>query len=206
MKANARTAKAAQAWYRSKRMGKLKELYFKYLQCRYRFSEWHITPINFRPYAIGILEYLNKQPKKKVVEIGCGLGEIVGNLSGCERVGLDLDAGVIKAAGRLYRNTNFVVGTFENVKNQKIDYLITVNFIHGIPSEELKEKYRYLCMNNDIKHIILDITDSPNYQYIHDVHYLFDDLGYTIKKRLKRYQVINGGRWIYIFEKAAGGN
>ena len=75
-----------------------------------------------------------------------------------------------------------------------------------ISSEELKEKYRYLCMNNDIKHIILDITDSPNYQYIHDVHYLFDDLGYTIKKRLKRYQVINGGRWIYIFEKAAGGN
>ena len=206
MNVNDKATKAAQVWYRSVLVGRLKELYFKHLQRRYRFPEWHITPINFRPYAIGIVEYLNKQPKKKVVEIGCGLGEIIGNLSGCAREGLDLDVRAIKAAERLYRNSHFRVGTFEDIAGEKIDYLITVNFIHGIPPAELKRNYQCLCEKNDIKNVVLDITDSPNYRYVHDVSYLFDDLGYTVKKRLKRYQVVNGGRWIYILEKAVGGN
>lgn len=196
--------KVTKAWYSSILLGNLKAIYFKYLQHRYLFQEWHITPINFRPYAIGIVDYLNKQPKKKVVEIGCGLGEIIGNCKDCERQGLDLDEEVIKAAGRLYRNTHFCVGTFENIVDEQIDYLITVNFIHAIAPEELKRDYQYLCENNDIKNIVLDITDSPNYQYVHNVRYLFDGLGYMVKKRLKRYQVINGTRWIYILEKAKG--
>lgn len=197
------TDKARKAWYSSVPLGKLKWVYYKYLQHCYRFQEWHTTPINFRPYAIGIVDDLNKKPKKKVVEIGCGLGEIIGNLKGCERKGLDLDARVIKAAGRLYRNTHFCVGSFANIMGEKIDYLITVNFIHAIAPEELKRDYQYLCGNNDIKNIVLDVTDSPNYQYVHDVHYLFDELGYVVK-RLKGYQVIKGRRWIYILEKVAG--
>ncbi len=193
--------KITQAWYSDFKIGKAKELYFKHLQHKYNFQQWHTTPINFRPYAIGIVNYLNKQKKKKVVEIGCGLGEIIGNIMGCEREAFDLDINVIKAAKRLYRNTSFQVGTFENIKDQKIDYLITVNFIHVIPSDELKEKYQYLCRNNNIKHIILDITDSLEYQFTHDIDYLFEGLGYKVQKRLHRYEVIKGNRWIYILKK-----
>ncbi|MBD5549022.1 MAG: methyltransferase domain-containing protein [Lachnospiraceae bacterium] len=196
--------KAKQAWYCNYKLGKIKELYFKYLQHKYMFQHWHTTPINFRPYAIGIVNYLNKQRKKKVVEIGCGLGEIVGNITNCERMGVDVDTNVIKVAKKLYRKTNFEVGTFENIRNQKIDYLITVNFIHRIPSELLKEKYSYLCRNNDIRHIVLDIVDSPEYQFNHDIDYLSKELGYRVKKRLHRYQVTNGSRWIYILERNHG--
>lgn len=193
--------KIAKNWYSNNKIGKAKELYFKHLQHKYKFQQWHTTPINFRPYAIGIVNYLNKQKKKKVVEVGCGLGEIIGNVLDCDREAFDLDVNVIKAAKRLYHNTSFKVGTFENIKDQKIDYLITVNFIHVIPPDELKEKYDDLCRNNDIKHIVLDITDSPEYLFTHDINYLFGGLGYKVLKRLHRYEVSYGTRWIYIMEK-----
>ena len=193
--------KIAEAWYKSTELGKWKQLYFKWLQRRYGFDKWHTTPINFRPYAIGIVHYLNQQPKRKVVEIGCGLGEVIGNIRNCEGEGIDFDAAVIKAARKLYRNTHFRTGTFENVKKQKIDYLITVNFIHSIPPEELREKYRRLCENNEIRHIVLDTVSSPQYRYNHDIDYLFEGSGYKVKKQLHRYPVPHGSRWVYIMEK-----
>lgn len=195
--------RCAEAWYKSAKIGKWKQLYFKWLQHRYKFDEWHITPINFRPYAIDIVQYVNKQPKNRVVEIGCGLGEIIGNIRGrgIEREGLDLSADVVYAAKVIYRNVYFRVGTFGDVKGQKIDYLITVNFIHGISPEELRKQYKYLCENNEIEHIVLDIVKSPEYRFNHDIDYLFEGLEYKVKKRLRRQQAKNGNRWVYILEK-----
>lgn len=188
-------------WYTNPKIGKLKEWYYVLLQQKYQFQSWHITPINFRPYAIDVVEYLNRQTKRKVIEIGCGLGEIIGNVSNCERVGYDIDEKVVMVAKKLYRNTHFYMGTFENVKNQKIDYLITVNFIHGISPEELKKIYERLYQNNEIRHFVLDIVDSSNYRFNHDINYLIEGTGYKIQKRLHRHQVVNGSRWIYILEK-----
>lgn len=87
------------------------------------------------------------------------------------------------------------------MKGQKIDYLITVNFIHGISPEELRKQYKYLCENNEIEHIVLDIVKSPEYRFNHDIDYLFEGLEYKVKKRLRRQQAKNGNRWVYILEK-----
>jgi ubiquinone/menaquinone biosynthesis C-methylase UbiE len=189
-------------WVCEQKLGKIKEIYFKYLQRKYGFQQWHITPINFRPYAISIVKYLNRQSKNKVVEIGCGLGEIIGNIKDCNRIGVDIDENVISAARKIYHNVQFDVGTFENIKNQSIDYLITVNFIHLISPEELKEKYRFLCKNNDIRYFVLDIVDSPTYKYNHNIDYLFDGWGgYRVIKRFRRFETQNGSRYVYIIGK-----
>lgn len=195
--------KMAEAWYSSYKIGKIKKQFYELLQRRYQFDKWHITPINFRPYAIGIVRYLNKKPKKKVVEVGCGLGEIIGNISGCEREAYDIDVNVIRAAKKLYRKTNFKVGTFDSIKNQRIDYLITVNFIHGIPPAELKDNYEWLLKSNDISHLIFDIVDSPEYKYKHEPDYLFEGVksDYRVRKLLRRCAALGGSRRIYILEK-----
>jgi SAM-dependent methyltransferase len=199
---NMAVSRLAVEWYSNYDIGKIKELYFRYLQNRYQFDMWHITPINFRPYAIDIVRYLNRNNVGSVVEIGCGLGEIIGNIS-CrgERLGFDIDKNVVKAAKKVYHKTSFQVGSFEKVNNKKVDYLITVNFIHGIAPENLKKSYKEICCNNEIQHIVLDIVDSHRYAFCHDINFLFDGSEYKVKKRLHRYETVGGSRWIYIMEK-----
>lgn len=190
-------------WYCNEYIvGGIKQKYFMILMRKYQFEEWHVLPINFRPYAIRIVDYLNEQKTGRVVEIGCGLGEIIGNINTHERLGYDIDSRVILAAKKIYRKVVFHTGSFEDVKNQKVDYLITVNFIHNIPPEELREKYLGLIENNEIKHIILDVVYGKGYKYKHDVKELFCGSGYKVKKRLSRdCAAQNGSRWIYILER-----
>lgn len=189
--------------YGSKIIGKFKRVLYILLSKKYKFNEWHTHPVNLRPYAKELVQYLNAQPKGNAVEIGCGLGEIIGNLYCCHREGYDLERCVVAAAKAIYRSTEFRVGTFEDIKNKEIDYLITVNFIHNIPPIELKEKYIGLCRNNAINHLVLDIVQDKNYSFQHNIEFLIDGLGggYCVKKKLGGYPTQDGNRWVYILEK-----
>lgn len=185
-------------------IGKIKQRYFSFLLECHQFDKWHVSPINFRPYALGIVDYLNEREwseKEKIVEIGCGLGEIIGNINVHNKVGYDIDANVIGAARKIYPGTKFKVGTFEDIKKQNIECLITVNFIHGTSPEELRKKYTSLCEENHINYFILDIVRDERYEFNHSIDYLFDGLGYRVKKRLRMYKTQHGYRWIYIMKK-----
>ncbi len=41
--------------------GHLKLLYYRFLQRKYGFDKWHITPYELRPYAVEIVRYVNTQ-------------------------------------------------------------------------------------------------------------------------------------------------
>ena len=191
-------------WYCNKYVGKVKEIYYFWLAKQFKFDKGHITPINFRPYAMAIVNYLNSINHNKnynVVEIGCGLGEIIGNIYNCVGKGYDIDKNVIYAARKIYGNTKFELGSFQDIKGQNIEYLITVNFIHGISPIELKKSYKSICDNNNIKFIILDIVRDKKYEFNHDIRFLFKDTKYNVVKKLVGYATLNGRREIYILKK-----
>ena len=76
---------------------------YKYLQKRDKFDPWHtLSTIYSRDYAKWIInnlnQLLNEDDGSWVVEVGCGLGEIIGNINWPHKAGYDLDEGVIKAA------------------------------------------------------------------------------------------------------------
>src|SRR5882672_11472339 len=67
----------------------------------FRFSRWHIISLRERPYARAIIDYLNSRPPEqrgKALEIGCGLGDIIRRVDFENRVGLDADNSVLRAA------------------------------------------------------------------------------------------------------------
>lgn len=134
--------------------------------------KWHIYPLELKIYALNIVKYVNKKKYENVYEIGCGLGDIISNIHCNKRIGIDIDKKVIQLAKILHKGINFKVGTFNDIKYEKIDCLIAVNFIHDISSEELSYFFNKMCIENNIKNIIVDSVDNKNYRYTHN----FDEI------------------------------
>lgn len=186
-------------------IGKIKHYIFQRLQKVYLFDEWHITPINYREYAIDLVKYVDKLIKEKglrtVIEVGCGLGEIISHIDAPDKVGYDIKREVIHAARKISKkNTNFLVGTFDSIRNKKIDVFISVNFIHGIEPEVLKEEFRKLTTENDVKYIVVDKVISKIYKYNHCMKEILPK-EYKEVKRLGFYSAHRGRRYIMIFER-----
>lgn len=74
-------------WISNAIVGRMKKVFYRLLGRRYGFREWHISPINERAYAVYIVRTVDRLIREKkiqegsIVEIGCGLGEIIGNIS-----------------------------------------------------------------------------------------------------------------------------
>lgn len=181
-------------------IGSIKSLYYKKLQKKFNFEPWHISPFELREYAQITAKYINSKSPDFVVDIGCGLGEILKHVKAKERWGLDLSQEGINAGLFLHRNTDIKMqcGSFEHLgSGHTIDYLITLNFMHGSPHEVWQPAYHKICKENDIKHIIVDSVKEGNGCY---------RLDFT-KILPKNYRVCDtfgpllGERYLYVFEK-----
>lgn len=167
----------------------------------YKFDKWHLYSIDSKLYVKDIINVLQEHKDiNSVVEIGCGLGDIIGNLKGKKCVGVDLSQEVVKAACLLHPKTKFFVGGFESISHKKIDCLITVNFMHSIEPEQLKKYYRIFFQQNKVRYIVFDSVVSPDYQYNHLASKMVGDL-YKKKKTIGRYKVSRGMRIIDLYEK-----
>lgn len=75
-------------WISNAVVGRIKKVFYRLLRRRYGFREWHVSPINERAYAIFVVKTVNalirdgKIREGSIVEVGCGLGEIIGNIYG----------------------------------------------------------------------------------------------------------------------------
>ena len=75
---------------------------------------------------------VNSFSPSTVVEIGCGLGEMLTKIKSQYRIGIDYDFGAIQAATFLNKkNIEFIHHDFESIKNidlnvSKIDFLLMI--------------------------------------------------------------------------------
>lgn len=175
-----------------------------FLWKKYHFEKWHLTPIQFRPYAQDMIKTINKLLRDykingPIVEVGCGLGEILGSIKGVsnKRIGLDLSCQVINAAQNIWKNIDFREGSFDDLKEGEVGILIFVNFIHTISTEELKKLINDCLRNNKAMIVVLDVvhnSESSTYKYTHDTKQLFEGLPYTFIKKSSEYQVMGGAQ------------
>lgn len=158
-------------------LGSIRRCYYFFLQKRFGFHPWHRSPKEHRKYALDLIDLLGRQidPGGIVVEIGCGLGEIIRTIS-MQRKDItarayDISTEVLSAARYLDKSgrVTYQNGSFEAVKEQKIDYLITVNFIHILDAPTLSSAYAGICEAKEIKHIVCDTVLSDSYTYNHDM-------------------------------------
>ena len=181
-------------------IGIIKIPYFKLLQKFFHFESWHISPYELREYVQIVAKYVNSHNAKYVVDIGCGLGELIRHINAPKRIGIDIEKENINTAKYLHRRTNieFKNGSFDDLgTKQEIDYLITLNFMHGSPHQTWQPAYHKICKNNNIKHIIVDSTKPDDNSYFHDFSLILP----SEYKKCDQFGPLLGGRYIWVYEK-----
>lgn len=162
------------------------------LQKLFRFDKWHTATYESRPYAKTVVEILNSLHQRgNVVEIGCGLGDILRRLAFKNKLGLDQDKRILRAAKML--------GIFDNIGNGKItfqqymfpseelpgmfDAVVMVNWIHHLSPEILKRAVDNIFLKNLKTHgiLVLDVVANKSYQFNHDWKFLTEKLNCAIR-------------------------
>jgi SAM-dependent methyltransferase len=154
------------------------------LQWIFGFDRWHVNRLADRPYALRVIAYLNELPddrRGRVVEIGCGLGDILRRLQFRERLGLDDDPSVLRAArvlaGVSRRRPRFAEFTFPHPLDGRYDAIITVNWPHLVDEERLRPQLA-AYVNEHLSPagvLIIDTVRDPAYTHHHDIGRLTPD-------------------------------
>lgn len=141
-----------------------------------RLDEWHYSSHYDKEYAQYTVKMINNLIERdgktngQIIEIGCGLGDIIGYVKSKRnrKTGLDLEQKVVYAASILHPDTKFRKGSFANVRNQEIYCLLMVNLLHFIDPDYTKGEIKKILENNKVKYVVLDElrnTENTSYQY-----------------------------------------
>ena len=178
------------------------------LMCIYRFEKWHTSPAENRDYVKNIIEILiKKKSRNSVVEIGCGLGDIIRKVDYKKKYYLDLSPNVLEAAKFLtifskFRSEDsfcvfdFVTDSFLH----PVDAVVLVNWIHNIDPDTLKNRIDVIVNDvlNESGFLIFDIVDeNRNYQFNHKI----SDLLVREDLVIREYECNKFDRRIVVAEK-----
>lgn len=164
-------------------------MYREFLQKIIGFDKWHLNSLRERHYAFPMIDRINRMVNDgevssgMVLEIGCGLGDIISSIRRHNKIGYDIDKKAILAARILHPGTKFRVGSFDSLRDEKISVLIAVNFLHRITYEDCCRYFREMFSRNEVELVVVDEVQSPPYQYAHDYEELFEKLGYALEYR-----------------------
>ena len=148
----------------------------------FRVDWWHASLLYHRPYARDIISELNKRPNRgSILELGCGLGEIIGNARYQKRYFFDVSVRVLRAARFLqifsFRDSLYVYKVFDLLEDTvdekiKFDSIVLVNFTHGYDRKDLYPRLERLINFNLNRGgvLIFDvIRNNPAYKNNHAI-------------------------------------
>ena len=158
------------------------------LRLRFRFDKWHVHAADKPNYVRLVTKYGNNVEGSKVLEIGCGLGNLVSNLNFQTRIGIDLNEEVVRAAKFLnkfqIRKVNYVVGSFgEASLFDDIDLLILINWIHRLNPSVLENEIRKLIKSSLKERAYMISEGVSHYEYYHD-RVFFEKFGDVVREEL----------------------
>jgi hypothetical protein len=159
----------------------LEALRNKILHLIYGFDPWHVTG-NFhaRPYKADVVKLIESVPHDRVVEIGVGLGDILGRVRAEKRLGLDRDPQVLKAARFCVEGpVSFAVADFAAPDQiisalkqndfSSVDVMILVNWIHMIEMDLIEQTILTVTKTIPLRYIVMDTIrpGTPGYRFTH---------------------------------------
>ena len=166
------------------------------LRLIYRFDPWHVSGTFYsRPYKAKVVDMINARRPECVVEIGTGLGDLIGRVSGKRIFGFDLDPAVLKAARWLlprtivlapgdFQEPDRIIGTLQRHHVQQIDCLVLVNWIHMIDFDTIERSIERIERACPIRAILMDTIKAgvDGYRFRHS-EIEMATLGRIVQKR-----------------------
>lgn len=152
-------------------------LLLKGLQRAYGFDPWHaINPTGCRPYKKHVADLVSALQPERVVEVGCGLGDILVKIRCSERIGIDPELAVLKAASLVhpFSSVRWIAGDLSGLAGVagRIDVLVAIGWVHGVSPENLERLFAPHL--NRIRHVVVDAfnSDANPYPYKHNFRFL----------------------------------
>lgn len=128
---------------------------------KYELDMWHESPYELRRYAQIVAKSVNRLGVQCVIDVGCGLGEILRHINVRKRYGYDTDSRVIEAAksfSKDRKNIIYSVGDLRSVNVPDADCLVTIGWMHGAADKDLKELYGCVLEHNPkIRYVVVDV-------------------------------------------------
>ena len=109
----------------------------------YDLFQWLIG--NKKRHKILKNEYIGNVHNKKILELGCGICDLLELFEDCDYVGVDIDEKYIEKAKRRYRtrdNCTFICGDlneFSSQINDRFDMILMMGVIHHITDDEVSK-------------------------------------------------------------------
>ncbi len=149
------------------------------------YPRWHCSPVNRKPYVLDIIDTVEKMIEDGIigtgyiVEVGCGRGDIIGNIRYEKRVGIDIDGTVINAAKFFHSDMEFIKGEFDAIPVDDIDVLIVAGFLHGASPEYAHELLSRVLPKTKlfIFDVFLDAKGDPLPGWVDESHHAYTHSG-----------------------------
>ncbi len=141
------------------------KLWYLALQQIYRFDPWHASaPYACREYKVRAVHLASSTQSRVVLDVGCGLGDVIGRVRAEKRWGVDISAAAIAAARRLFGGpVSFAVGSVfapdeiaKVVSDRPIDLVIMTGWTHGTELEKLVATIRSIQQKLSVRMLLID--------------------------------------------------
>lgn len=165
---------------------------YRILQKIFGFDKWHVLGVyEYAAYKKEVVKIVNELQPRVVVEIGCGLGEIISRIKAEQKIGVDTDKGVLRAARWLNfrKHILFLDGSFDAINLSslpfsEIDSLIMVNWLHGLPEERIRMELKQLSKHMKVRYVVVDeILGATGYKYHHTFGKSLGDM-FAVRKKV----------------------
>ena len=128
---------------------------------KYGLHPWLKSPYELRLYAQMAAESVNELAGIDcVVEVGCGLGEIIRHINVPKKYGYDIDSHVIEVAKAITpreSNIEYFVGELRDVDVSNADVLLTIGWMHAVSYDDLKTAYHECIEKNKFRYVVVDV-------------------------------------------------
>lgn len=128
----------------------------------FRFEDrWHVSQGWYcRRYKHEAVRLVSGIRPRRVVDLGSGLGDILLRIPAEDRLGLDIDNGVVRAcrliAGRRAKIELGSWGALVGLPSSDIDCLIMLGWTHRVPFQELRKDIERASQRHCIRYWLVD--------------------------------------------------
>ncbi|HEU4946641.1 MAG TPA: methyltransferase domain-containing protein [Kribbella sp.] len=113
-------------------------------------------------------EYLKPQPGMRVLDVGCGTGDVVEYLEGVDYVGVDINPRYIEAAGRAHAGKGrFLTTSVDELPTDRLgrfDAVIAIGLLHHVSDDIVRDMMAALSglLEPDSRFVALDGVWHPD--------------------------------------------